>query len=79
MEGEKEMVIRRYQTPIGKDAIEGIVLLLMMWEERCSRSEKSKSQGKTEFEGKAHEKQHNDPHLELSTDDSVRALLRVSL
>lgn len=51
----------------------------MMWEERRSRSEKSKSQGKARFGGKGREKEHNGAHLELSTENSVRGVLRIIL
>ena len=65
-----------YQTAVGKEVARGIALLLMMWGKRCSGSEKSKSQGKVRFWGKACEKQHSDPHLELST---AKGLLRLIL
>ena len=46
-----------YQTAVRKEVAWGIALLLMMWEKRCSGSEKSKSQEKARFWGKAYGKE----------------------
>lgn len=54
---EKEMEQQGISNCCKKRGSRGIALLLMMWEKRCSGSEKSKSQGKARFWGKAYEKE----------------------